>query len=615
MKRSLAALAAALLVCGCGEQNQKSAQQKTLPSPKATAPTITQQAAQPPVAPAVVQPTAPPVQKNSNDAATRLIAQVDREYEQGQDNYRPGHLSAAKQNFDRAVDMMLTSPLSPKSDPRLMEEFEKVVEHVNQLEMAALQQGDGFTEQKSVPAPIAELNEMTFPVDPNVRAQAQAELAVTTSDLPLVINDYVASFLSFFQTQRGRGVIERALTRAGRYRSMIQRILKEEGVPQDLMFLAQAESGFQPTALNPSGARGMWQLMSSRASEYGLQHTWWIDERQDPEKATRAAAKHLHDLYKQFGDWYLVMAAYDSGPGNVQYAVEKTGYADFWELYRRNVLPKETKNYVPIILAMTIVAKNPAQYGLQNVQPEPPAQVDAVTIDYPVDLRLVAECIDSTAGVIQQLNPSLLRMSTPKEGNFILKLPLGTAARYQEAISAIPADKRIWWRYHQVSSGETLASIAREYKTTQRSITEVNGLDAGEITPETKLIIPIAAGKHAPGDVENAVFSRHATRYRVRSGDTVLSVADDFNVPPEKLRRWNHMKGNLLRKGRVLLVYRPLPVGTAQPVNRKYRKKSNLHASAHSSAVAAKSKKQKARASHPPSSETLAGSSTSSHQR
>ena len=143
----------------------------------------------------------------------------------------------------------------------------------------------------------------------------------------------------------------------------------------------------------------------------------------------------------------------------------------------------------------------------------------------------------------------------------------------------------------------------------------MNGLDAGEIIPETKLIIPIAAGKHAPGDVENAVFSRHATRYRVRSGDTVLSVADDFNVPPEKLRRWNHMKGNLLRKGRVLLVYRPLPVGTAQPVNRKYRKKSNLHASAHSSAVAAKSKKQKARASHPPSSETLAGSSTSSHQR
>src|SRR5207248_1064030 len=288
------------------------------------------------------------------------------------------------------------------SDERLEHEFDKIVEGTNGLEMIALKAGDGFTEQKLEPAPIDEANDVTFPVDPRIKVKAEQELKRTRSDLPLVLNDTVASYINYYSS-RGRGVLERALIRAGRYRDMIERVLREEGVPQDLIYLAQAESGFQPLAMSRASARGMWQFMSSRAAGYGLQRNWWLDERQDPEKSTRAAARHLKDLYKEFGDWYLAMAAYNSGPMNVQQAVRRTGFADFWELYKRNVLPKETKNYVPIILAMAIVAKNPAQYGLAEIQPEPPAQVDAVTIDYPVDLRLVAECIDSTAGVIQQL--------------------------------------------------------------------------------------------------------------------------------------------------------------------------------------------------------------------
>ncbi|GAC1649899.1 MAG: hypothetical protein NVS9B15_09290 [Acidobacteriaceae bacterium] len=492
-----------------------------------------------------------------------MIAQVEREYQSGEANYKAGHLAAAKQNFDHAIDLMLSSPLSPKTDNRLMEEFERVVEHINQLEMAALQQGDGFTEQKNVPAPIAELNDMTFPVDPNVKAQAQAELAVTTSDLPLVINDYVASFLSFFQSARGRGVIERALVRAGRYRPMIQRILKEEGVPQDLMFLAQAESGFQPTALNPSGARGMWQLMASRASEYGLQHTWWIDERQDPEKATRAAARHLHDLYKQFGDWYLVMAAYDSGPGNVQYAVEKTGYADFWELYKRSVLPAETKNYVPIILAMTIVAKNPAQYGLQDVVPELPIETDTIRVDYPVDLRLVAECAGVPVQRLVDLNPSLLRLTTPANSAFDLHLPARTKEKYLAAIGLIPEDKRVSWRYHHVEPGDTLATIAQQYHTNARAIAQANNLDDSTSALRTaKLVIPITAPRVVAA-ASTANFSKTPTHYSVRKGDTVLSVADDFGVTAERIRRWNHLRTNTLRPGTRLLLYRPtIPTGS-----------------------------------------------------
>src|SRR5438128_4936204 len=253
--------------------------------------------------------------------------------------------------------------------------------------MQALQEGDGFTEQKAEPAPIDEANGVTFPVDPKIKAQAEVEVQATRSDLPLMLTDPVAGYINYFST-RGRGTLEHALIRGGRYQDMIQKILKEEGVPQDLIYLAQAESGFHPLAVSRVGARGMWQFMGSRAKGYGLQRNFWVDERQDPVKSTRAAARHLKDLYAQFGDWYLAMAAYNSGPGNVQAAVRRTGYADFWQLYKRDVLPRETKNYVPIILAMTIMAKNPAQYGLEGIFPEPPAEVDTVNIDYPVDLRL-----------------------------------------------------------------------------------------------------------------------------------------------------------------------------------------------------------------------------------
>jgi len=591
-----------LFTTACETADQRHA--KAAPPPQAIAPPVA--ALQAPVAEA---PPAPKV-----DAVQATVASAEREYQAGEENYKAGHLEAAKQNFDSAFNLLLQGPVEVKSDERLQAEFDKVVEGTHQLELQSLKEGDGFAEPKAEPAPIDEANEVTFPVDPHVTAQGEAELKEIHSDLPLVMNDYVAGYLNFFAT-RGHGTVERALTRAGRYRGMIERVFKEEGVPQDLIYLAQAESGFEPLALSRAGARGMWQFIASRANAYGLERNWWIDERQDPEKSTRAAARHLKDLYKEFGDWYLAMAAYNSGPMNVQQAVRRTGFADFWELYKRNVLPKETKNYVPIILAMAIVAKNPAQYGLADIQPEPAMQVDTVSLDYPVDLRLVAECVDSSAGVIQQLNPSLLRMSTPKQGNFTLNLPTGAAARFQEAIAAIPVDKRVWWRYHKVAEGETLASIARQYKTTPRVITEVNGLEASEVTPETKLIIPIAAGKHAPGEAESAAFSRHATRYRVRSGDTVLSVADDFNVPPERLRRWNHMKGNALRKGRVLLVYRPLPAGEIQSASHKYRKKSNLRGATHAGVTPAKAKKSTRHTGRPPSSATLAGDAATARQR
>jgi membrane-bound lytic murein transglycosylase D len=492
--------------------------------------------------------------KPQADTAEALIAQAEKQYAAGQANYQAGHLEAAKDDFDQAFNTLLTSNLDVRNNDRLDQEFEKIVEAVHGLELVALQQGDGFTEQRSEPAPIDEANDITFPVDPNVRAKAEAEIKTTKSDLPLVLNDQVAMFINYFSSPRGRATLEHAWARSGRYRDMISRVLKEEGVPQDLIYLAQAESGFQPLALSRAGARGMWQFIPSAATVYGLNRNWWVDERQDPEQATHAAGHYLKDLYNQFGDWYLAMAAYNSGAGTVQHAVERTGYADFWELYQRGVLPQETRNYVPIILAVTIMAKNPEQYGLARVAPEPAPQVDQVTIDYPVDLRLVAECVDTSVDYLQELNPSLLRMTTPKDQSFTLNLPGGSGDKYQAAIAVVPAEMRTYWRYHKVEYGDTLPSIARKYHTTAVSIAEANNLTDDEVKAGSKIIIPISPGRH---DAQTVAYSHRASHYKVRKGDTVESVADDFEVPVEKLRKWNHLRGAALTPGRTLTIYKP----------------------------------------------------------
>jgi membrane-bound lytic murein transglycosylase D len=560
-----------------------------LPAKQASAPAISVAAAPAAQAPAKTKPApvVPPQPEVKTDAAADLIAQVEKEYQAGQSNYQAGHLEAAKENFDRAFNLLLESPLDVGSDERLQREFDRLLDGVNGLEMQALQQGDGFTEQKSEPAPIDEANEVTYPVDPNIKAKAEAEIKQTHSDLPLMMTDPVAGYINYFST-RGRGTLERALARSGRYQDMIRRVLKEEGVPQDLIYLAQAESGFHPLAVSRAGARGMWQFMGSRAKGYGLERNWWVDDRQDPEKATRAAAHHLKDLYNQFGDWYLAMAAYNSGPGTVQSAVKRTGYADFWQLYKRNVLPKETRNYVPIIIAVTIMAKNPQQYGLEDVEADKPEPYDAVEIDYPVDLRLVAECVDASAGTLQELNPSLLRLTTPKNQEFELHLPEGSKDHYLTAIRAIPPDMRVWWRYHSVAPGDTLASVAKTYHSSRKTIAEANGLgEDDKLTPESKLIIPVSPGKHPYSEGE-AAYARHVTRYKVRRGDTVESVADNFGVPPTMVRRWNHLKGDSLGGRRVLYVRLPVTPNfdekrSAEPA--KSRSKKTLHAAGAKSPV------------------------------
>jgi len=509
------------------------------------------------------------------DPVVEVINRAEKQYQAGEQEYNSGHKEAAKQYFDKAFDLLLGSPAEVRSDKRFEREYERVLQGSNKLELLGLQQADNAAEEKSEPAPIDEANEVTnYPVDPNLKAKATAEIKATHSDLPLMMTDQVAGYINYFST-RGRGTLEHGLERSGRYREMIERILKEEGVPQDLIFLAQAESGFHPYAVSRVGARGIWQFMGSRARAYNLHHDYFMDERQDPEKSTRAAAHHLKDLYNQFGDWYLAMAAYNSGPGTVQSAVKRTGYADFWELYRRNVLPKETRNYVPIIIAETIMAKNPAQYGLDSITPDSEMAYDTVKITYPVDLRLVAECVDATPAQMEELNPSLLRMITPK-GHFDLHVPAGTTDKYQSAIASIPPDMRVWWRYHQVASGETLMSLGRSYHTTARAIAEANQLDLGDsVEAGAKLVIPIAPGKHSSADVQT--YAKRLTVYHVKKNESVQTVADNLGIPPATLRRWNRLKGDSLSGRRVLYVHLPISPASVAEARTASKSKPSIH--------------------------------------
>jgi membrane-bound lytic murein transglycosylase D len=281
-------LAGLLVLASCHTERRV---ESTLPAPQATAPPLPATAAAPASRPVVAPPPAPPP-PSAPDEVEQRIARAETEYSRGQANYQAGHLDAAKENFDAAFDILLRAPAGLQSDDRLQAEFDR---------MQALKAGDGFTEQHAEPAPIDEANSITFPADPSIKAKAQAELAKTHSDLPLMLTDPVVSYINYFSS-RGHGTLEKALIRSGRYRKMIQRIFREEKVPLDLMYLAQAESGFQPLALSHMGARGMWQFMPYAGKQAGLERNWWVDERQDPEKATRAAAQMLKELYDQFGD-------------------------------------------------------------------------------------------------------------------------------------------------------------------------------------------------------------------------------------------------------------------------------------------------------------------------
>jgi membrane-bound lytic murein transglycosylase D len=496
-----------------------------------------------------------------------LIKRAEASYNSGVNNYNGNHLDAARQDFDAAVDTMLSSGMDLKGDTQLADEFERLLSAINSLELVALRQGNGFSPKlEEAPADAAE--EVTFAPNPVLVTKVTAELKTTSSDLPLVINEYVAGWIDAFTNKPVlHEHLKRSIERAGKYKAMIQRILNQYGVPQDLIYQAVTESGFQPQALNrKSGAGGMWQFMPF-AGAYGLERNGYFDERFDPEKSTIAYAKYMKFLYNQTGDWYLAMAAYDWGIGRVQHVVSRTGYADYWEIYRHGNLPAETKAYIPSVIAAVIMAKNPEQYGLTDLVPDAPVLSDTVTTTYAIDLKLVADLTDATVPEIVTLNPALLRLTTPNDIPYDLHLPAGTLDVFNKRLKEIPEEHRASWRFHVVKAGETLDEIATSLHAkpaeiaTYNEVTAANPLEQGD-----ELVVPIAASAAVAGQ----------DHYRVRRGDTLVTVADRFGVSVEQLRTWNHLTGSKVAPGRTLYVTEPVrlaPVGRGRHTKSTAKKK------------------------------------------
>lgn len=524
----------------------------------------------------------------------RIIENSTLHFQSAEANFRNGNFDRARRDYDRALDAILESGVDIRSDARLQQHYQGLVDQIYQRQMTlmvvapassgAISPADstnsannanndkGFGQQPFTPSPLDELTKLDLTEDETRGVTAeQARKAVTTAriDFNFKPNYLIQSFINYYQG-RGRATMENGLRRAGRFLAMSRAIFKEEGVPQDLVWLGQVESAWSPIARSWAAAVGLWQFIPATGARFGLQQDSYVDERSSFEKATRASARYLKFLANRYdGNWELAMAAYNSGEGRVDSAVAKSGYADFWEIYSRGLLPNETRNYVPNILATIIIAKHPERYGF-SVKPEPALTYDFVKVNNLVDLRLVADATDTQLDLVEALNPELKRGVTPPGDDYLLRVPAGKGRALQAALSRIPVEKRSSWRMLTAQAGDTFESIARRIGISSESIEQVNG---GVIGAGRKVIVPVN------GNVRNVVLtSARSTRaetaassrsnverqsggqqkqisYRVRKGETLGDIAGRYSTSASAIASLNRLgRSARLRAGQTLRI-------------------------------------------------------------
>ncbi len=538
-----ASTSAFLLLTGCGVTQQSRFQMAFLPAAPHTHVATPEMPPPPPaepnpylhsVPPSLSVVTPPPAVPSRSD---ELVRRAEQRLQRGRRLYQSEDTEQARHEFDAAVDLMLEAGAEPPADRAAWErKLENMVDTIHRYDLAGLGASVGIDDQQFEKAPLEDILQMTFPVDPKLKSRVKEQAHATSSQLPLSINDTVLGYIHYFSS-RGHRTLVSGLERAGRYRSMIQRILDEEGIPQEIIHLAQAESGFMPRALSRKAAAGMWQFMAFRGRQYGLMQTPYSDDRLDPERATRAAAKHLHDLYNQFGDWYLAIAAYNCGPGVVESAVQRTGYADFWYLRERRVLPAETTNYVPIILAMTIMAKNPGEYGLNSLSPDAPLEYDSLEMRSSTHLQLVADLLERPVSELMQFNPALLKPVAPT--GYSLHVPKGAGQVLRASLERVPEERRATWRAHKVAGGETLAGIGKRYRVTAASIASANPSAGAELSEGELLLIPAALsseGRTVKRVASRRTSARHASSSR-RTATTRKTTAAVSSAASKSARK------------------------------------------------------------------------------
>jgi membrane-bound lytic murein transglycosylase D len=529
--------------------------------------------------PSVPQPPPAP----ADDPVLTLIASSDRHFLGGQKELDLGHVEAARLEFNRAIGVLIESPYGGRMEPRIREYFDRLVDRISTYEVKALARGDGFTETQHETASIDALLALSATLGistpkPELKDLVESDLQSAGHDISIPLNQRVLSYIELFQG-RLHDFIEEGMKRGGKYLPMIQGVFRAEGLPMDLAYVPLIESAFKPSALSRTKARGVWQFMSGTALENGLRRDWYIDERSDPEKATIAAAKYLKTLCSLFsGDWHLALASYNGGPGRLQRAIRRAGVDDFWKLADRpKILPRETREYVPMILAAIVIARNPAQYGFE-FEAEAPPDYDQIALPRPVDLRRVAEWAGTTIDEIQSLNPELRRWTTPiRAAQYELRVPAGSADRVLTRLQDAPPIDLASLKWYTVKRGDTLPLIARKLSVSKADLAEANYLRVtARVTTGQKLIVPRETTTLLAARVERTVpvaesrsiktpttllaqdsagSNRVKVLYRVQEGDSLASIARLFKTSVASLRSWNRIPGTRVKPGARLTIY------------------------------------------------------------
>jgi membrane-bound lytic murein transglycosylase D len=528
--------------------------------------------------------TAPQPAPPLEDPVLTLIAQSEEHFKTGLKELELGHVERARQEFDEAVNVLLESTYGGRTEPRIREHFDRLIDRISSYEVKALATGDGFAEKKSEPASIDELlalSETLSPAPaPDLKDAVQSGLQDSPPDIPIPLNQKVLSYVALFQG-RLHDFIQEGMTRGAKYLPMIQNVFRAEGLPLDLAYIPLVESAFKPNALSRAKAKGVWQFVRGTGVENGLRQDWYIDERSDPEKATAAAAKYLSTLVTMFdGDWHLALASYNGGPGRVQRAMKRGNQTDFWKLSAKSgLLPRETREYVPMILAAVVVAKSPEQYGF-SFGPLEPQRYDTVTLPAPVDLRKIAEWADTTIDEIQALNPELRRWTTPvKDTDYEIKVPSGTSDLVSARLAELAGAELATLKYYTVKRGDTITTIARKLSVGRTDLAEANymkvtaRLSVGQqlmVPQETTVLMsaradrpvpvaesrPVAADTVVPAVINASNASDFVkTSYVIKKGDTLASIARAFSTTVARLQSWNGLTSSQIRAGQRLTIY------------------------------------------------------------
>ncbi|ADW17056.1 Lytic transglycosylase catalytic [Desulfobulbus propionicus DSM 2032] len=398
-------------------------------------------------------------------------------------------------------------------------------------------------------------------------------------DFPITVNKQVLYYLELFQGKQ-RNYFTQWLARSTIYRPYIERELKRAGLPLDLVYLAMIESGFNPSAYSPAEACGLWQFMEGTAQTYKLRVDSWVDERREPEKATKAAIRYLSRLYSQFGDWYLAVAAYNAGEGKIDTAMKTYNASDFWEVAASEGIFMETKRYVPKLIAAIIIARNPEKYGFTDIAYKTPHEYETITVPGGVALEAVALTANTSIKQLRSLNNELRKNQTPPKNEYTLRIPVGCKELIAANLDKLRPVTRTVYTTHTVKKGETLTEICNLYKISKTSLLKANNLRTAQLKRGLRLQIPSTSTKYVLLNSEDQAEDRvakvdkpgkmvkvepakqQAVSHRVKQGETVASIAKQYQVSTKDILRWNKIaNSSTIKSGQKLSLYpeRPQP--------------------------------------------------------